>query len=200
MKINFKNKVGRFAVIGGLAITAVSMSACNSGGDSTQANTVNNDLKASAAGFNQLDQSQPVHTYNWSQLRQTLQDIEDAQAHTTQTTSFFFNQGVTDPIMTCPSIGFPIASTTQITNPDQIVQKWDGSNNQFPTIPLGDPTGVYSGNSTGTYVLCVSPNGSTYANYWEGFVQTVSGPAVWDSTTHSVKLTGPSSANFKTRK
>src|SRR5947209_5945955 len=54
----------------------------------------------------QLNQSQPIPQFKWSQYRQTLISIETAQAHTIQTTTFEFNLGVTDPIASCPSIGF----------------------------------------------------------------------------------------------
>jgi hypothetical protein len=39
-------------------------------------------------------------------------------------------------------------------------------------------------------VECVAPNGTKYANYWEGNVHTVGGPAHWDKTTHSIVLDG----------
>jgi hypothetical protein len=135
--------------------------------------------------------------FQWSQLRQTLISIETAQADNTQTTTFFFNQGVQDPISSCPSIGFPVASTTELTNPLQN----DGQGGQGAGAVIGqvDPTGVYSGSSTGTYVVCISANGGNYVQYWEGFVDNVTGPAVWNTTTHQVQLTGPSTTTVKTK-
>ena len=167
-----------------LVLASVGLAAC--GG----ANAV--DQRTSAKILRQYEISQPAPLFKWSQIRQTLIDIETAQAHVTQTTSFFFNLGVSKPIQSCPSIGFPVATTTEITNPQQAVGDSGGT-----AIAQIDPNGVYTGNSTGTYVLCVAPNGSTYAQYWEGYVDTVSGPAVWDAAVGSVRLTGPSSASFK---
>ena len=134
--------------------------------------------------------SQPVPQFTCIAVhRATLIDIEAAQAKTTQTTTFFFNQGVAQPTFSCPSIGFPVASTSELTNPEQ--------NDSGVAIPQIDPNGVYSGDSTGTCnVVCVNGNGQTYLDYWEGFVQAVSGPAVWDTTTNSIKTTGPSSLNL----
>ncbi len=174
----------------------VSLAACSS----TTPSAVSQEQRATANDLQQLLQSQPVPNFNWSQLRQTLIDIETAQAQTTQTTSFMFNMGVTDPISSCPSIGFPLAATTELTNPKQAVWNSNGSGLSGVSIAQIDPNGVYSGNSTGTYVLCVNADGSTYVDYWEGYVQTVSGPAVWDEATHSIKLTGPSTVAVKTNK
>ena len=198
MQIKNNKFTRRGGVIAAVALTGVALTGCGSGAPSAQSQSIHNDQKASAQALEQLQQAQPTPAYNWSQIRQTLIDIENAQAATTQTTTFFFNQGVQAPIHSCPSIGFPVATTTQLTNPEQIVQKWDGGANQFPTIPQADPTGIYAGSSTGTYVICVAGNGTTYASYWEGFVETVTGPAVW--TGNGIKMTGPSTVNFKTKK
>lgn len=49
----------------------------------------------------------PVPEFRYSQIRQNLIEITQAQAQaeTTQTTSFFFNLGADAPIMVCPSSG-----------------------------------------------------------------------------------------------
>lgn len=153
----------------------------------------NSNSKETAQARQQLgayEQSQPVPQFAKSQIRQTAIDIENAQAGTTVTTSFFFNQGVQDPISSCASIGFPVASTVQLTNPLAKVPNHDLVINQI------EPTGVYTGNSTGTYVLCVNAAGKPYAQYWEGFVNTVTGPASWNTTTHQVELTGEPTGGF----
>ena len=178
-----KAKIG--AGIGAAILGAVILGACN---NSPQAH----DQNISTQILGQYEASQPVPQFKYSQIRATAIDIEAAQAHTTQTTTFFFNQGVAAPTFSCPSIGFPVAATTQLTNPEQ--------NNSGVPIPQIDPNGIYAGDSTGTYVVCVSADGQTYLDYWEGFVQTVSGPAVWDSATNTVKTTGPSSVNLRAHK
>lgn len=138
--------------------------------------------------------NQPLPHFNYSQIRQNTIELEIAQAEGVQTTTFFFNQGVRDPTQSCPSIGAPIPTTTQISNPNQIVN--DPYGNGGAVVGQMDPNGVYTGNSSGTYVMCIGANGKTYANYWEGFVQTVFAPAHWDNSTHQVVLDGSPSFSF----
>lgn len=164
--------------------------ACSSTNDRKTA--MKNDQNASANALVQLQQAQPTPNFNYSQLRQNLIEIETAQANATQTTSFFFNLGVTDPIMSCPSIGYPIPASYQLTNPDQKVVDHD------LTIAQSEVTGVYTGDTTGTHVVCIDGQGRGYDNYWEGFVSAVTGPAVWDSEAHQIRLTGAPTSEFTT--
>lgn len=149
----------------------------------------------------QLDgylRAQPVPVFNWSQLRQNLIEIQTAQANATTTTSFFFNHGIPDPIMSCPSIGFPIPATYQLTNPDNVVLPGSNSARGSVTVAQIESTGVYTGDTSGTYAICIDDQGRGFAFYWEGFVSTVSGPATWDEETRRVVMTGSPSANFTT--
>ncbi len=144
-----------------------------------------------------LELAQPIPHYNYSQIRQNLIELETAQANGVQTTSFLFNLGDRDPIQVCPSIGAPIPTTDQLSNADKVVNDpYTGGNGGGAVIAQMDPNGVYSGTSTGTYVMCVGANGKPYADYWEGYVQTVFGPAQWNYTTHTVQLVGPPSFKF----
>jgi hypothetical protein len=191
MKINKYSKKTKIAMtLSGILFGGVILSAC---GNNAQTNAFTNDQNNSAQALVQLQKAQPTPVFKYSQLRETLIEIESAQANTTQTTTFFFNQGVADPTFSCPSIGFPLASTTELTNPDQIVN----SHSNQSVISQSDPTGVYAGASTGTYVVCVANNGTTYLDYWEGFVQTVSGPAVWSNG--GIHVTGPSTVTIKSK-
>lgn len=181
-----------FAVVGVLALVGA---ACETGG--TQPSATAKDKALAARSLDDLQRAHPTPKFAKSQLRQNLVDLITAQAETTQTTSFFFNQGVTDPIMSCPSIGFPIASTAQLTNPVQTVTKGtDG----ITTIGQVEPTGIYSGDSSGTYVICIDAKGKAYAAYWEGFVQAITGPAEWNRQSKQVELIGPPSFSFSTSK
>ena len=196
-------KITKGLGIGALVfVGALTLGACSTSLDSSSQRAANsNDAQKSGAALHQLQINQPTPQYNWSQYRETLIQIENAQANSTQTTSFFFNQGVADPIQSCPSIGFGMASTTELTNPLQAVDGSGGNGGYgITTIGQADPTGVYSGNSTGTYVVCVNADGSNYFQYWEGFVDTVTGPAVWNESTHQVQLTGPSTTHVNTAK
>jgi hypothetical protein len=148
------------------------------------------DEKTSEAILQDLQKAHPVPKFKYSQYRQNLVEIVTAQADATPTTTFFFNQGVKDPVASCPSVGFPIPTTAQLTNPDQTA----GSNGAV--LPQVEPNGVFTGESTGTYVICRDANGRGYADYWEGFVKTVTGPAEWNGS--EVVLIGAPTGTFTT--
>lgn len=184
----------KFVPIALAGIAVVSLTAC--GKKQTVQSREFRSQDAISANF---EKTQPVPVFSFSQLRQNLAEIESAQAHGVQTTTFFFNMGERDPIQSCPSIGAPIPTTAQITNPEQPLR--DNSqplNNGGGNVTVGqmEPTGVYGGNSTGTYVMCIGGNGKPYADYWEGFVQTIFGPATWNQQAHQVQLVGPPSFKF----
>jgi len=144
-----------------------------------------------------LVNNQPIPHFNYSQERAALIEAETIAANGTATTSFFFNQGVADPIGSCPSIGLGIPDSAQLSNPQQV----NNTGNSTVTIGQMDPFGVYApSSSTGTYVDCVNSSGQEYLVRWEGFVETVTAPAVWDTATHSVRLVGAPTVTIKTAK
>ena len=179
----------RLLIVASAVVAVTLLGACSSG----ESSAVEKDRKTSATALRDLQRAHPTPRFRRSQLRQNLVEIVTAQAETTQTSSFFFNLGVADPVNSCPSIGFPIPATMQLTNPEAIV---DGDNGRRATLPQVEPTGVYTGDTTGTYVICIDAQGSAYALYWEGFVQAVSGPAEWNVAKKQVVLVGPSSFDF----
>lgn len=168
------------AIAGGLA-------ACSSSSDATavDSNAMNRQLQQY-----QLN-GQNVPYFLWSQYRQTGIDVETAQANGVATTTFFFQYGAVAPIKSCPSIGFPMASTSELTNPLQ----GDSSGGSTGNITIGqmDPNGMFTGQSSGTYVVCVTGAKQKEIVYWEGDVETEGGAAHWDATTHSIVLDGPAS-------
>jgi len=177
------------AIVGSLLL----LSACDMGGDK-ETSSRRSEEKASGIALDQFLKAQPIPQFNYSQIRQNLIDIQTAQANATATTSFFFNSAVEDPIHTCPSIGFPLPGTFQLTNPQQIV----GSTNGNVGIPQLEATGVYTGDTAATTVICVDDQGRGYGFYWEGFVSTVVGPAEWNADTNTVVLVGAPTAEFST--
>lgn len=174
------------------ALLAVGIAGCSSD-SSAKTNSRENDEAASSAALTRQQKSQPTPVYDWSQYRQTLIEITDAKANATQTTTFFFLEGI-GLIGSCPSIGFPVPSTAQITNPDQKVDGGGSQGDGSISLPQVEPTGVYTGDSSGTYTVCVDDNGKPFASYWEGYVQTVSGPATYKDG--RVVLTGKPTGNF----
>jgi hypothetical protein len=175
-------RIPKIVVAAALVVGLAGVSACED-----QKSAREKDEDASEQLLRDLQKAHPTPSFERSQLRQNLVDIVTAQAEATQTTSFFFLEGV-GVVGSCPSIGFPIASTTQLTNPSQISR-------DATVIPQVEPTGVFTGTSTGTYVICVDAQGEAYARYWEGYVQTLSGPAEINEA-GEVVLVGPSSFEF----
>lgn len=174
----------KFITIGIIGSLALILAGCQTD------NATQKDRATATKQLEGFQKNQPVPVFDWSQLRQNLIEIETSQARTTQTTTFFFNQGVQDPISSCPSIGFPIPATYQLTNPQAKVPRHD------LTLPQIEANGVYTADTSGTFAICINAQGQAYANYWEGFVSTVTGPAKWNTDTHQVELVGPPSFDF----
>lgn len=64
----------------------------------------------------------------------------------------------------CPSIGYPIPYSTQLTNPE--VYNYNGT-----TLPNMEPNGLYPpDNAAATLVQCVNPDGSVSPTYIEWYV------------------------------
>lgn len=148
--------------------------------------SVNEDRKQTNNQLDRYQRNQPVPGYDYSQYRQTLLDVLGAQVHGVATTTFFFNQGVPAPVKSCPSIGFPIPSTAQLTNPEQRV----GGSGGPVTVGQAEPNGVYTGESSGTYVVCVAAGGKRRIDYWEGYVAAEGGPARWDDQSKQIVADG----------
>lgn len=179
----------RFAILAIIMAVALVATAC----DDASMEAAREESQTATDQLNRFMQTQPIPTFEWSQLRQNLIELETAQARTTQTTTFFFNMGIVDPVSNCPSIGFPIAATYQLTNPEQTA---GGTNGRAYVWPQMEATGVYTADTTGTYVMCTNSLGQAYAQYWEGFVMTVTGPAIWENG--EVLLTGDPTFDFST--
>ena len=181
-------KARKFVAATAIALVSVTGLAACGGGVTQSANQKEQNQEQSQ--LNQLEQANPIPSYNSSQLRQNLIDIENIQANSTQTTSFFMQMGNQDPVFVCPSIGLPIPVTDQLTNPEQVLNDGYPNGGAVLTVPQIDPTGVYSGQSSGTNVVCTDANGKPYIMYWEGDVLSATYGATWDRTTHSVQLIG----------
>ena len=89
-------------------VLAISLTAC-------EEQSTRKDKEATNRQLDQFQKVQPIPFYDWSQYRQTVLSVIDAQVKGTATTSFFFNLGVQNPIKECPSIGYPVATTAQAT-------------------------------------------------------------------------------------
>jgi len=151
------------------------------------------------ADTNALENNQPLPHFNYSQERQNMIDIETAQADDVETTTFWMNMGDSDPIGSCPSIGFGIPDTASLSNPLQTEWNSGGSNGSYGVASAVtgqmDPTGIYAPTgSMGTYIICLASSGQPYIDRIESTVDTYGGPAVWDYGKHMGKLVGAPTA------
>jgi hypothetical protein len=169
-------------------LVVLGVTACQSGGGTNGQQLENQQQSNDTTTY---EQDQPIPHFQTSQMRATLTEVEAIQALGSQTTSLFFNQGVADPIFSCPSLGMPVPATAQLSNPDQVENDGYPQGGQAVTIGQMDPNGIYSpSDSTGTNVLCLNSAGQPYVEYWEGYVDAVSGAAKWNSATHQVDVIG----------
>lgn len=168
-------------------------------GCSHPANANQTEQNAQTAQQRIYDNNQGLPQYNWSLERQVLIDAQDSAARGDASTSFFFVQGVQEPVFICPSLGLGVPDTAQLSNPDQIApvsSKWGGGS---AVIGQMDPFGVYTPpTSEGTYVICVI-NGRPTLQRAEEYVHTVMAPAVWDVASHQIKVTGVPSLVLNTK-
>jgi hypothetical protein len=174
----------KLGIVALAAVVALTLAGC------TTDSATNKDQKATDSQLSRYQANQPIPSSDFSQYRQTVIDVELAQIHGVATTSFFFNQGTPNPVKMCPSIGFAVPTTSQLTNPDQIAYNGAGSGSGYGVIAQQEPTGVYTGSSSGTYVVCVAADGTKYISYWEGDVETEGGAAHWDRTQGLISLDG----------
>lgn len=163
---------------------------------SESSSSTNTDEAVSEAILSDFQKAQPVPKFKYSQYRENLIDIVTAQAQPTATTTFFFNTGTPDPVFSCPSVGFPIPGSAQLTNPEQIEDRYEGD----VAIPQVEPNGTFTGETTNTTTICRDANGRGYAVGWEGFTMPITGPAEWNTETKKVELIGAPTGEFSTGK
>lgn len=144
-----------------------------------------------STGFSRLSNAQPVPTFDWSQERQTLIDIETLRAQGAVTTSAGYLEGV-GLVWWCTSKGAPVPSTYQLSAATQWVDIPGDDTRSLMQVDQGEPTGVYVGPSTGTWTLCVDDAGQTFAQYWEGYVASTTGVLAYPAD----KRVKPSSNGF----
>jgi hypothetical protein len=161
---------------------ALVAAACDMSTTSTSVKTEQN------ATNNQMDQYlkvQPIPYFDSSAMRQTLIDILKAQTTPTNTWSVEVALDGT-AIYMCPSIGYPIPATDELTNPQQVSSGGSNSSYWGTTVAQADPNGVYGGDTAGTYILCVGPDGKYTPVYAEPNVMTFPYPVSIDPVTHRI--------------
>jgi hypothetical protein len=114
--------------------------------------------------------TQPPPWFDWSFERHLMIELYKARNQAVHTYSYVVSQYTGKILASCPSLGFPIPATTQLTNPN----KWVA---QGATLPQAEPNGMYSPPMThATWVMCLGPDGKVEPAYWESDVMTFSRP------------------------
>lgn len=121
--------------------------------------------------------NQPIPAFDWSLERDVLVQLFMARNEALSTYTIVMDSfgGV---IYECPSIGYPVAANTKLTNPEKIVEdrgEYGGGN---LTIAQPEPNGLYNDNGWGTWVMCVLDDGTVYPFYTEQNAQTWPFPVV----------------------
>lgn len=188
--------IARLVLLLLVVIAAVAVAGCGNHGEG-ESEGLKGEHEVQSEIEDNYAKAQPVPALTNSQVRQNLIEIKEAIAEGVETTSFFFNLGQSDPIKSCPSIGVPIPASAQLTNPEQPITQSSlhHSSGGNLTLPQMDPDGIYTGETSGTYVLCIEARGNPYVSYWEGYVLSEFAPAKWNYEEHRVELTG--SANWE---
>jgi hypothetical protein len=122
-----------------LVLLVLSADSCDSSQTSTESSQVNSQQTTYA-------NNQPLHKYDYSPERDELQQIYDARMKVVNTWTVIYSMG--KPVFICPSKGYPIPYTTQLTNPESWVRTGIA-------IPQSEPNGLYTGTTNATWVLCI---------------------------------------------
>ena len=164
----------RRLTIAAALLALVALAAC-SPDDSKQSKDVRDrETDAINTGFDRLTNSQQVPSFDYSQERQTLLDAMTIRAQGTHGTAVVTALDGT-LLWWCPTVGAPVPSTYQLTNPDQVVGRGGRNHYEGQVLPLGEPSGVYTGDSAATWVLCLDDHGKAFAQYDEANVRWTSG-------------------------
>jgi hypothetical protein len=154
-----------FAVV----VLAVVLAACS--GDSTTANTHEQSVQSNQQTI--YSQGEPVPIFPYSNYRQAMLQIETQLATGSPTTWTTWQSYSGVPEGVCKSWGWPLPVSTQLSNPVQSEYNTQGSDG-IAGVALGqqEPTGIYSGQGLGTWVLCIGADNQPHPAYVEAVVNT----------------------------
>ncbi len=136
-----------FIIAPWLLLASLVMAACADNSPQTASESSQVDSQQATYAKNQ-----PLHKYDYSPERDELQQIYDARMKVVNTWTVIYSMG--KPIFVCPSKGYPIPYTTQLTNPSQVDYNANSAGGNV-TIPQAEPNGLYTGTTNATWVLCI---------------------------------------------
>ena len=130
--------------------------------------------------------AQPVPTFDSSLERERIIGLYRARMSAAQTWSVWRSQtGMVEG--DCPSSGYPLPYGVQLTAPEVIDYRQNGS----VTVPQAEPNGLFTNGitSNGTWVFCIT-GGSITPVYVEDFVTVYPYPVFVDYDTNRVVVDG----------
>lgn len=174
MHLNTLRRLGALLVCTLIAAGSACSLNPNPKSSKTAGQNATKEQNAIATGFGRLSDSQPVPSFDYSQERQLLIDIETIRAEGAHGTAYATALDGS-LLWWCPNFGAPVPSTYQLSAETQYVDiPGDRSHERFP-LEQGEPTGVYIGESSATTTLCLDDNGKPFAKYEEANVGWTSG-------------------------
>jgi hypothetical protein len=136
------------------------------------ASTSDIEMGQQTQAINSIIQNQPVPDLGgYSFERQVVIDTYLARNNTIATYAYMIAMDGT-LIEICPSIGYPIPYSTQLTNPLKIERTWfENVGSEYGVLANPEPNGLYApADAAATLVQCVNPDGSVSPTYIEWYV------------------------------
>jgi hypothetical protein len=156
----------KILLLGALVLSSVVLAGCTDTANEKEANNVERQQQI-------YTKSQAAPFFDWSLERHLMIELYKARNDAVVTYSYVRNiQG--NVIFSCNSIGFPVPSNEQLTNPESLASP---NYRDSSVLPQAEPNGMYSSPSTsGTFVFCLSDDGSVSPSYFEQDVETHTAP------------------------
>lgn len=107
----------------------------------------------------------PPDLGGWSFERHIVTELYKARNRTISTYTYTIIEYTGQIVEVCPSIGYPIPYSTQLTNPEKIEDRYQSG---YAILPNPEPNGLYPPSSAeATIINCVNPDGSLSPVYFE---------------------------------
>lgn len=157
-----------------LSMLTAFASGCEDGSSKDKKSAEEREEDATGRSMNRMTASQQVPEYDFSQERQTLIEAQNIRAEGTHGTAQVYNL---DGSLRwwCPTVGAPVPSTYQLTNPWDVEWRGGTHGNSGAAVSRAEPTGVYSGDSEATWIVCLDDAGTAFGKYSEAQVDWTSG-------------------------
>lgn len=95
-----------------------------------------------------------IRNFRERRIVKDILELRDQQNYRTYTYQLIEGVGI---VFLCNSMGFPISSAMQFTNPEYIADYGQGG---FAVLPQADPNGLFSpDDAEGSWVMCIPPGG-----------------------------------------